>query len=58
MPAMVLWRLGYAATKSCLHMLTVPFLRCLQELYKGVAESLRPQIIEALQQLVQEMVQL
>ncbi|WIA28277.1 hypothetical protein OEZ86_010830 [Tetradesmus obliquus] len=29
-----------------------------RELYKGVAESLRPQIIEALQQLLQEMVEL
>jgi hypothetical protein len=32
-------------------------LNCLQELYKGVAESLRQQIIDALQQLLQEMVE-
>lgn len=30
----------------------------LQNLYKGVAESLQPRIVEVLQQLVQEMQQL
>jgi hypothetical protein len=33
-------------------------LQCVQELYRGVAESLRQQIIDALQQLLQEMVEL